>query len=188
MNNTSSKRTHGKPSDSTIKTPQNSSKISCRTCGRMFSGMKGYHVHISNNKMCMLNPTSDVALLEEHRNYVNTPNIDVHMTICQQKKEEHFSIVGDNTIYTSDETDIAFMGEMNFNSTSSNDSDNSISLCGMESCTYSILNQWKDQHNRADAVLSVDDIHNAKLAKILHTANAPLYMICLLYTSDAADE
>ena len=171
MNITSSKQKHG-IYDNSITTTKHSCQISCKTCGRRFHSMKGYNVHTSNNKICMLNSTSDdrLNICPSERN--NEGNED----ICQQEMEDTFISAGNNEVYTSDDNGIAYINEIQSNFSRSNDSDDRQSICGMVLCSSSILNQWKDQKKRSDVVLSVDDIHSAKLAKILHTANAPLYL------------
>ena len=50
------------------------------------------------------------------------------------------------------------------------------SPCGKETCSNSILKQWKDQEKRPDNIIAADDIHSTKLEKILHTSNLPLYL------------
>lgn len=170
-------------------------KTSCQICAKSFSSIKGYNVHISNNKICMLNTfsydplkvyssdefthfsqvhESTPSIFKQHMSYVNQYKLDGNPDIHNDRNVGKLSIAH-NGISASD--DIAHDDTTLFihNSYSNSESDGCESLCQKEPCSYSILDQWKYQENIPDTVVSADDINSTKLANILHIANSPLY-------------
>ena len=107
MNTTSFKRKY-QVFENPISTKHNSSKILCKACGNRFSSMRGYNVHISNNRICNLNPLSDLHGKSD---------------IYKQINEEKYCTPGNNGMCPPDDNDNNDIIGIQSNFSRSNDSD-----------------------------------------------------------------
>jgi hypothetical protein len=82
-------------------------KIACRVCTREFVSLKGLNVHISNNKICMLNTISDDTLTFDplhkipptsHTNEYSDSTLEQDITYFNQYQHEGNPKIGDGII------------------------------------------------------------------------------------------
>ena len=109
--------------DNFITASHTTTMISCRICAKNLNSVKGYNVHITNNKIYMLNPLTDNPLnvypsdkspqnsyankssdsiLEQCITYVNQYNIEWNPEICYEIKEEKLGSTCSGTRETDD--------------------------------------------------------------------------------------
>jgi hypothetical protein len=103
--------------------------------------------------------------------YQHEGNPKIGDGIIEEQKSSSFKGIGGT-----EENDINDIIGYQDNESNNNEYGDDESVFEEESCSCTILKQWKERKNRPDHVISDDYVHSTKLAKLLHTANAPLYM------------
>ena len=157
-----------------------SSIIACNGCARTFSTRRGYRVHISNNNLCMLSSLSTDSIIKYHTEgnqdnsptQVSTRSIDTH----EETLNGNHRCNDSGMIVPADNDSNDSFGMQNVDDPSSE------SVKENDPCSSDILQQNIKHRSRPDNVISTHDIHAAKLAKILHKANVPLYLFDSIMT------
>lgn len=153
-----------------------SENIRCSHCARLFTSRKGYNIHISTNTICILNASPNDDTLKGHDPGVlagvQKEPVDTH----EDTSDECWNPF-DAPLNPSDNQNFDGIQLIDCDDHSVNPSDHSSDTSSStDKCSNVILHQRNRQMNRPDAILSTDDIHASQLAKILHTANGPLYL------------